>query len=67
MDESLTPRIVKTTTLYGDDFDVDTRALLAILEHLKEKVEYENAEIFEEKNKLEEFKLQNPTGSIPFV
>ncbi len=56
----------KQIRIYGDNFDADTRSLLAFCEMAGIEAHYENCDIFDQSRKTE-FESRNPTGSIPFI
>ena len=53
--------------IYGDHFDADSRALVALCEIAGIEALYEDCAVFTDKSRKSEFELRNPTGSIPFL
>ena len=54
-------------TVYGDYFNSDTRAILAICKHANIQHEFELIDTLAKENLDDSYKKLNPTGHIPML
>jgi glutathione S-transferase len=53
--------------IFGDYFDADTRALVAICRHAGVEYEFNQVNVLERENEREPYILANQTGSVPML
>ena len=66
-DRGRSPSLASQLTIWGDYFNQDTRALLAICEMAEVQHTFELVDTFQHVNKTESYTKVNPTQSIPMI